>query len=78
QIEFSCHSLQEASITNIVKLAEIRRGSFYQYFENKQDLYFYYFATLRKNSERHLEKQIIAENGDLIEPMDVYFSKMIV
>lgn len=78
QIEFSRHSLQEASIANIVKLAEIPRGSFYQYFENKEDLYFYYFATLRKNSERDLEKQIIAENGDLIEAMDVYFSKMIV
>ncbi len=78
QIEFSRHSLQEASIANIVKLAGIPRGSFYQYFENKEDLYFYYFATLRKNSERDLEKQIIAENGDLIEAMDVYFSKMIV
>ena len=51
QIEFSRHSLQEASIANIVKLAEIPRGSFYQYFENKEDL---------------------------IEAMDVYFSKMIV
>ncbi len=78
QIEFSRHSLQEASIANIVKLAGIPRGSFYQYFENKEDLYFYYFATLRKNSERDLEKQIIAENGDLIEAMYVYFSKMIV
>lgn len=78
QIEFSRHSLQEASIANIVKLAGIPRGSFYQYFENKEDLYFYYFATLRKNSERDLEKQIIAEDGDLIEAMDVYFSKMIV
>ena len=47
QIEFSRHSLQEASIANIVKLAGIPR-SFYQYFENKEDLYFYYFATLRK------------------------------
>ena len=37
QIEFSRHSLQEASIANIVKLAEIPRGSFYQYFENKND-----------------------------------------
>jgi len=32
QIEFSRHSLQEASIANIVKLAGIPRGSFYQYF----------------------------------------------
>ena len=38
QIEFSRHSLQEASIANIVKLAGIPRGSFYQYFENKADL----------------------------------------
>lgn len=36
--EFSRTSLKEASIANIVKLAEIPRGSFYQYFENKEDL----------------------------------------
>ncbi|HLR88403.1 MAG TPA: TetR/AcrR family transcriptional regulator [Atopostipes sp.] len=39
--EFTIHSLREASITNIIKQAEIPRGSFYQYFEDLDDLFFY-------------------------------------
>ncbi|HLR70069.1 MAG TPA: TetR/AcrR family transcriptional regulator [Pseudogracilibacillus sp.] len=39
--EFSRASLADASIANIVKSAKIPRGSFYQYFEGKEDLYFY-------------------------------------
>lgn len=45
RIEFSRVPLKEASIANIVKLADIPRGSFYQYFEDKEDLY---FITLRQ------------------------------
>lgn len=39
--EFSRASLADASISNIIKEAGIPRGSFYQYFEGKEDLYFY-------------------------------------
>src|SRR5690625_7184258 len=39
--EFSRVPLYEASISNIVKTADIPRGSFYQYFEDKEDAYFY-------------------------------------
>ena len=38
---FSKNSYEEASINQIVKLARIPRGSFYQYFEDKDDLYGY-------------------------------------
>lgn len=38
---FSKNSYEEASINQIVKLAQIPRGSFYQYFEDKDDLYGY-------------------------------------
>ncbi|MDM5234126.1 TetR/AcrR family transcriptional regulator [Lysinibacillus pakistanensis] len=39
--EFSEHGYQESSISSIIKKAEIPRGSFYQYFEDKLDLYKY-------------------------------------
>lgn len=39
--EFSRVPLYEASISNIVKTANIPRGSFYQYFKDKEDVYFY-------------------------------------
>ena len=39
--EFSRVPLHEASIANIIKSAGIPRGSFYQYFEDKEDLFYY-------------------------------------
>ena len=35
--EFSKHTIAKASISNIVEEAQIPRGSFYQYFEDKED-----------------------------------------
>lgn len=37
--EFSSRRFSDASINSIIKAAGIPRGSFYQYFENKEDLY---------------------------------------
>ena len=39
--EFARVPIQEVSIKNIVEDAEIARGSFYQYFESKEDLLSY-------------------------------------
>lgn len=39
--EFSTYTFDEASIARIVKGAGIPRGSFYQYFEDKKDLFKY-------------------------------------
>lgn len=39
--EFSENNFYEASINKIIKDAGIPRGSFYQYFENKEDLFIY-------------------------------------
>lgn len=39
--EFSENSYQEASISNIVRKAEIAKGSFYQYFDDKKAFYRY-------------------------------------
>ncbi|KAF1295537.1 TetR family transcriptional regulator [Enterococcus sp. JM4C] len=77
RIEFSRAPLNEASIANIVKLAEIPRGSFYQYFEDKEDLYFYYFDLLRQDSKRNMQEAIIAAKGDLFKGFENYFPQMI-
>ena len=39
EAEFACHSCAEVSINRIIHMAEIPRGSFYQYFEDKMDLF---------------------------------------
>jgi AcrR family transcriptional regulator len=37
--EFAAHPYDAASLSNIARQAEIAKGSLYQYFENKKDLY---------------------------------------
>ncbi|MCK4258991.1 MAG: TetR/AcrR family transcriptional regulator [Halanaerobiales bacterium] len=39
--EFSEHGYKNATINNIVKRANIAKGSIYQYFESKEDLFMY-------------------------------------
>lgn len=46
--EFSTHRFSEASINQIVKAADIPRGSFYQYFSGKEDLFDYIFREILK------------------------------
>jgi AcrR family transcriptional regulator len=65
--EFSRVPLFEASISNIIKDAGIPRGSFYQYFEDKEDVFFF---LLNDHSKRYNDKfiSIIKENeGDLFD-----------
>ena len=39
--EFALHEYKVASLSNIIRKLDIAKGSFYRYFENKSDLYFY-------------------------------------
>lgn len=46
--EFSTRRFSDASINQIVKNAGISRGSFYQYFDDKEDLYLYMIDEISK------------------------------
>jgi len=41
KIEFTDNPLRKSRVSNIIKKASIPRGSFYQYFEDLDDLYYY-------------------------------------
>jgi len=51
--EFGIRNVWEANLSNIVKDAAIARGSLYQYFINKDDLYVYVYDTLRARRAEH-------------------------
>lgn len=65
--EFSSKSLNDASISNIVKNSKISRGSFYQYFEDKKDLYFYLIGKFRYNYRQLMFKSFKDKEGDFFE-----------
>lgn len=52
---FSDLPYRRVTIDQIVKLAEIPKGSFYQYFENKDDLFAYIFGGLGDEKKEALE-----------------------
>ncbi|MHC5269497.1 TetR/AcrR family transcriptional regulator [Enterococcus sp. LJL98] len=75
--EFSRVGLKEASIARVIKEADISRGSFYQYFEDKEDLYYYYFQTLKTNGHRFLMQAIEENQGDLFAGVEEYFMRLL-
>lgn len=75
--EFATNPLKDASIAMIIKDAEIPRGSFYQYFENKEDLYYYYFHTMRQSNFEDLVQEIQRNDGDLFIGFEVFAENML-
>lgn len=65
--EFSRVPFDEASINRIVKEAQIARGSFYLYFESKEDLYFYLLEDGKKRMEEVFLNCLKKSNGDIVE-----------
>jgi AcrR family transcriptional regulator len=76
--EFSRVPLYEASISNIIKDAEIPRGSFYQYFHDKEDVFFF----LLENYSTQFYDQFISiiklNNGDLFESFIDWFKFILI
>jgi AcrR family transcriptional regulator len=72
--EFAQHGFENASTNRIVEKSGIAKGSFYQYFENKQDVFMYLVAVLeREKMEFFHGKHPPSTNMDTFE----YFRWMI-
>lgn len=63
--EFETYNFSDASINRIIKEANISRGSFYMYFQDKKDLYFYLLEQHGKNLCSIMKESLIKNNGDL-------------
>ena len=75
--EFARAPIENVSIKNIVEDADIARGSFYQYFESKEDLLIY---ILRENSEKlntKLKDKVKETNGDIFKLYIFLYDSMI-
>lgn len=71
--EFTELPFNEASITSIVKKAGISRGSFYQYFESKENLYRYLVNYLYLKHRKDLLNILIKHSGDLYESLVEFY-----
>lgn len=63
--EFLENSFEAAAINRIIKEAAIPRGSFYQYFEDKKDIFLYIVDTHKNEAFDFVENFIKDCNGDI-------------
>ncbi len=77
QAEFSRVPLFDASISNIVKAAGIPRGSFYQYFEDKDDAFFFLLNELSEQEKYNFISILTEREGDLFETAFDFYERML-
>lgn len=65
--EFSLYNFNDASINRIIKEASISRGSFYMYFEDKKDLYFYLLEQYLEVLIDNMKTNLIKNKGDIFK-----------
>ena len=65
--EFTRVKFADASINQIVRRAGIPRGSFYQYFSDKEDLFYYLLGDIQSQVVRVFGEQLHKNAGDLFQ-----------
>ena len=63
--EFARAGIKDSSIQKIVEDAKVPRGSFYQYFENKEDLLQFLLKEYAEEMDKNIEETIKRTNGDI-------------
>lgn len=71
--EFAINDYKSASLSAIIKKLEIAKGSFYRYFENKQDLYVYLLKFSNELRKSFLDKYLKDSNLNFFEAWINYF-----
>lgn len=59
--------VNELSINRIIRSADISRGSFYQYFEDKEDLLEYVFSDFKQAVMHEIMQSLQRNQGDMFE-----------
>lgn len=70
--EFARHPYEQGSLSQIVDICEIAKGSMYQYFEDKLDLYLYIVDLAYARKKTYLAKAF-ALDGDFFAILEEYY-----
>lgn len=75
--EFSRVPLEKALISNIIRDAQIPRGSFYQYFDTLDDLFLALLESIYGNLHKKLSEYLAETNGNYFEAVKLKFKDVI-
>jgi AcrR family transcriptional regulator len=67
--EFSSKIYEQVNLSDIIRKAKIPRGSFYQYFEDKKDLYLHILETIKQTKLKYM--------GDTFYNEDIPFTDLV-
>ena len=71
--EFALHSFESASITNLVKSLGIAKGSVYQYFTDKEDLYNFLVTDADRQLNQLIDQACVYNGEDFFD----WYSKLL-
>ena len=75
--EFSRVSFAEVSINQIIHAANISRGSFYQYFTDKEDLTIYMMGGMQEYFAQLMQGILAEKKGDLFQTVVAAFDRFL-
>ena len=64
---------EEFSIGNVIRNCGISRGSFYQYFHNKEDIFFYLISDYQNKIIQDIISTMQGNDGDLFDMLEIVF-----
>ncbi|HKL12329.1 MAG TPA: TetR/AcrR family transcriptional regulator [Halanaerobiales bacterium] len=72
--EFAKYGYKNTTVSSIAKKAKISKGSMYQYFKSKEELYIYIFDISYRDKKRHIKNAInINELEDFFSLLETLF-----
>ncbi len=74
--EFSNCLYDKVSINRIIKDSDISRGSFYMYFENKEDLYFFILDLTKEKGIEKILKSLDSVDGDIFKLCEIIVDRL--
>lgn len=74
--EFSKKPYKDCNVKNIVERLSIARGSFYQYFEDLKDCYYYILDKETKDVHLLFMSVLRQNNNDVLKALDVFGDKV--
>lgn len=75
--EFANNLFEDASINQIIKDINMPRGSFYLYFENKEDIYNYIFTFYKNNLIKRFIDILKENNGNIFDSYIILYDFII-